>query len=105
MVTASQPLRAIRRRQQRLDLRSGQKTNQGAPLALVRNRQHSLNDSAVRRRLQRSVAEERPDGRQAKVPATRAIVAAVSQIFQERADQRGIQIVQSQLRGALRRRF
>jgi hypothetical protein len=92
-------MRAIRRRQQRLDLGSGQKTNQGAPLALVRNCQHSLNDSAVRRRLQRSVAEERPDGRQTQVPATRAIVAAVSQIFQERADQRGIQIVQSQLRG------
>jgi hypothetical protein len=101
VVTASQPRRSIRRRQQRLDLWPGQKAHQGAPLSLVRNRQHSLDDSAVRRRFQRGVAEERPDGRQTEVPAPGAIAPAVFQIFQERADQRGIQIVQPQLRGSL----
>jgi len=52
---------------------------------LVRNCQHSLDDSTVCRRFQRSVAEERSDGRQTEVPAPGAIVTVVFQIFQERA--------------------
>ena len=52
MVAASQPLRSIRRRQQRFDLGPGQKAHQCAWLPLVRNRQHSLDDSALRRRFQ-----------------------------------------------------
>src|SRR5262249_19031325 len=72
MVTASQPLRSIRRRQQRLDLGPGQKTHQCAPLSLVRNRQHSLDGSAVRRRFQRGVTKKRPDGRQTEVPTSGA---------------------------------
>jgi len=86
MVTASQPLRSIRRRQQRLDLGPGQKPHQCAPLSLVRNRQHSLDGSAVRRRFQRGVTKKRPDGRQTEVPTSGAIVSAVLQIFQERPD-------------------
>jgi len=80
MIAASQPLRSIRRRQQRLDLGPGQKAHQCAPLSLVRNRQHSLDDSAVRRRFQRGVAEERPDGRQTQVPTSGAIVPAALQM-------------------------
>jgi len=53
VVAASQPLRSIRRRQQRLDLWPGQEIHECASLSLVWNRQHSLDDSAVRRRLQR----------------------------------------------------
>ena len=92
MVAASQPLGSIRCRQQRLNLGPTQKTHQCAPLSLVWNRQHSLDDSAVRRGFQRGVAEKRPDGRQTEVPASGTIVPAVFQIFQERPDQRGIQI-------------
>ena len=56
VVAASQPFRSIRRGtlwvQQRLDLGPGQEAHQGASLALVGNRQHSLDDAAVRRRFQ-----------------------------------------------------
>jgi hypothetical protein len=62
VVAASQPLRSIRRGtlwvQQRLDLWPGRKTHQCASLPLVGNRQHSLDDAAVRRRFQRGVAEK-----------------------------------------------
>jgi hypothetical protein len=72
---------------------------------MVRNRQYSLDDSAVRRRFQRGVAKKRPDGRQTEVPASGAIVPAVFQIFQERPDQRGIQIAQPQLRRSFAQPF
>ena len=101
VVAAPQPLRSIRRRQQRLNLGPSQRAHQCAPLSLVRNRQHSLDDSAVRRRFQRSVAKKRPDGGQTEVPASGAIVTAVLQIFQERPDQSGIQIAEPQLRRGL----
>jgi hypothetical protein len=52
---------------------------------------------AYRKRL----AKKRPDGRQTQVPTSGAIVPAVFQIFQERPDQRGIQIAQPHLRGGL----
>jgi hypothetical protein len=101
MVTASQPLRSIRRPQQRLDLWPGQKAHECASLPLVRNRQHSLDDFALRRRFQCGVTEERPNGRQTQVSALGSIAPAVFQIFQKRADQRGIQFMQRQLRGSL----
>ena len=101
MVATSQPSRSIRRRQQSFDLRPGQKTHQCTWLPLVGNRQHALDDSAVRRRFQRGVAEKGPDGRQTQVAASGAIVPTVFQVFQKRADEGGIQIVQTQLRGGL----
>jgi hypothetical protein len=81
VVAASQPLRSIRRPQQRLDLWPGQKADQYAPLSLVWNRQHSLDESAVCWRFQRGVSKERPDSRQAQVPASGAIVTVVFQII------------------------
>ena len=58
VVATSQPCGSIRRRQQSLDLGPGQKAHQGTPLPLVRNRQDSLDDSAVSGRFKRGVAKK-----------------------------------------------
>ena len=58
MVTATDPRRLTRGREQRFDFRSRQKVNQSFVTALGRYRQDALDMSAVRRFLNRHESEE-----------------------------------------------
>jgi len=97
VIATSQPRRLIRRRQQGIDFRPAEKTDQGTGLSLVRNRQHPLNGPGMHRRFQRRVAEKGPNRRQTQVPAASAVAATGLQVIQKRSDERCVQVIQIQL--------
>lgn len=86
MITTPQPSRPIRRRQERFDLWPREKTHQGTWLSLIGNGQHTLDDSAMRRRLQRGIPEERSDGCQTQIAAPGSIAPTFFQVFQKRVN-------------------
>lgn len=68
VITPSQPCAAIRTRQDRFNLRPGEKLKLSRVASLARDREHALNLGAMGRLLERRISEERPNGREAEVP-------------------------------------
>src|SRR5208337_4635227 len=67
IVAAAEPGRTIRRGQEPLDLRSGQKVHLPPVVALARDRKHALDECAVSRLLEGYEPEERANSGQAQV--------------------------------------
>ncbi len=71
-----------------------------AAAAFARHRQHALDDRTVARLLQRGVAEERVDGRQARIATARRVAAPLLKVIEEGANDAWIEVLQSE-RGRL----
>ena len=62
MITPPEPARTVRRRQQRVDLRAGEESDEFAVEPLLRERQDALDEGAVGRLARGREAEEGADG-------------------------------------------
>jgi integrase/recombinase XerD len=82
----------VRRAQQGVCLLAREKADLRSSAAHAGNGQHALNLRRVLRHLERRVAKERANGRQAQVAAARTDAAAVLQVLQERGDQRCVDL-------------
>jgi hypothetical protein len=101
VVAAAEPRRPIGSGEDGLDLGARQEVHLSLVVALARDREHALDEGAVRRLLERREPEEGADGGQAHVACPDAGTAPRLQIGQERADERRIQIVECQGRRRL----
>ena len=96
MVTPARPGAQVWCEQNRVDLRSGEKTDLCACAALVRDGQDPLNLRCVGRHLERRIPKKRTDGRQSQVAAGCTDTAAGLQIVEVRSDQRCVDLLELQ---------
>jgi hypothetical protein len=97
VVTSADPGGAVRAFQQRLGLLAGQERDQGAVVALLRDRQDTLDGPGVLGVVQRGEPEQGVDRRQPGVAGPRAVAPRALQVLQERGDQGGVQVGQVEL--------
>ena len=99
VVASSRPCLSIRCCKQRVDLRAAEKADRLARESLARNREHSLDLRCVCRQLERRVAKEGMDRGQSQIAASNAQAPAGLELVEERNDQRGVNLLESQARG------
>jgi len=88
----------VGRGEQGVDLGCGEVGDQGPVGSPVRDGEHPLDKGGVLWRARCRVAEQRVDGGQPAVAGAGGVVADGRQVVQERADRRGVEVGQRQLR-------
>src|SRR5215471_194769 len=101
MIAASEPRRPIGRGEDCLDLWPRQEVHLSLFVPLARYREHTLDQRAVSRLLERHESEEGADGGQAQIARPDSGATLRLEISQERTDKGGVQIAERQSRGRL----
>jgi len=97
VIAPSEPGRLVGTSEDSIDLDAGQEMQLALVASLRWYRQHTLNMGAVRRRLERGVAKERPDRRQTEVASSRRRRPTHLQIVQKRTYEGRVEIRQAEL--------
>ena len=101
VVATPGPGAAVGGGEQRVDLGFGEERDQRAVAAFGRDRQDALDRVGVLGVAQRAVAKQRADRGQAGVAGAGRVAALVLEVVEERADQRGVEVVDVQIAGLL----
>jgi len=98
MIAPAEPSALIGRSEQCLNLWAGEKMYLGPCETLARDGQHALDLGGMFWRFERGIPEERVDGSQPQISATRAQTPVLLHVIEKRHDQRGIDLLESQSR-------